>query len=80
MEFCHFIPTIIRVKVILANNLKKLLNAMINLQTLHGKVVTYAIGYIVYLYLYKLFSYIAYSSCYNIFKNRHTRKHTHIRM
>ena len=49
MEFCHFIPTIIRVKVILANNLKKLLNAMINLQTLHGKVETYAIGYILYM-------------------------------
>ena len=79
MEFCHFIPTIIRAKVILANNLK-LLNAMINSQTLHGKVVTYAIEYIVYLYLYKLFSYIAHSSCYNIYKNRHTRKHTHIRM
>ena len=73
----NFIRTIIRVKVILANNLKKLLNAMINLQTLHGKVVTYAIGYIVYLYLYKLFSYIAHSSCYSIYKNRHTRKHTH---
>ena len=54
----NFIRTIIRVKVILANNLKKLLNAMINLQTLHGKVVTYAIGYIVYIlyYIYSVYS------------------------
>ena len=57
----NFIQTIIRVKIILANRLKKLLNTIINLQTLQGIVVTYAIGYyIVYFYINYFFIYCSF--------------------